>query len=231
MARINVRDDDDEEVEGNMTPMIDIIFLLLIFFILTTKFIPEEKVISNLLPTNKGTANASAPLEEVEQVNIKIIPGMFAGMTDIRRPSIFDAQWKESRNTATALYQVSGYEPFLVEGHNLNAKGGGNVEGAIEQVHEMLLSSMHLAEGNQYVQPRKDAPPVVIHGFSGLPWKYILVAYDAVRRYENLASGQARAPTTEDLLNAREVTFAPPRVRNFHEWEMGKEIFEIMHME
>ena len=61
-----------------MTPMIDIIFLLLVFFILTTKFIPEEKVIANLLPTDKGQSSASTPeVVETEEINIKIIPGIF----------------------------------------------------------------------------------------------------------------------------------------------------------
>ena len=39
---VKIAVDDEEEVKGDMTPMIDIIFLLLIFFLLTTKFVEEE---------------------------------------------------------------------------------------------------------------------------------------------------------------------------------------------
>ena len=74
---VRIQVDDEEEVKGDMTPMIDIIFLLLIFFILTTKFIPEEKMIASVLPTNKGQASASVQLEEKHDVNILIFPAAF----------------------------------------------------------------------------------------------------------------------------------------------------------
>ena len=35
---------DETEEKADLTPMIDVIFLLLIFFILTTKFTPDEKL-------------------------------------------------------------------------------------------------------------------------------------------------------------------------------------------
>jgi len=36
--------------------------------------------------------------------------------------------------------------------------------------------------------------------------------------------------TPEDMQTAREVTFAPPRIRDYRQWEMGYELFEIIHM-
>ena len=42
-----------EEGKLDLVPMIDCIMLLLLFFILTTKFSAEEKAIASLLPTDK----------------------------------------------------------------------------------------------------------------------------------------------------------------------------------
>jgi aspartate kinase len=36
--------------------------------------------------------------------------------------------------------------------------------------------------------------------------------------------------TYEEMLEAREVSFAPPRIRNYHTWELGNEMFEIINM-
>ena len=71
MARRRKRLDpsDQEDVEGDMTLMIDIVFLLLIFFLLTTKFIVPEKMISQLLPTNKGQASSSPPVVEPPRIS------------------------------------------------------------------------------------------------------------------------------------------------------------------
>ena len=53
----------------NMTPLIDIVFLLLVFFILTTKFIPEEKVIKQLLPTDQGSRSVQQEMiDEPEDI-------------------------------------------------------------------------------------------------------------------------------------------------------------------
>ena len=44
----------------DLVPMIDCIMLLLLFFILTTKFTADEKAIASLLPTDKGQAPTPA---------------------------------------------------------------------------------------------------------------------------------------------------------------------------
>ena len=53
---------------------------------------------------------------------------------------------------------------------------------ALDQVHGYLHSHMAKFEGGG---PRSDLAPVIIMGFSGLPWKYVLAAFDAVRAWEN----------------------------------------------
>ena len=54
----------DTEVELNMTPMIDVTFQLLIFFIVNLKFKTLEKKLLSYLPTDFGTAAKPQIVEE-----------------------------------------------------------------------------------------------------------------------------------------------------------------------
>ncbi len=54
----------DQEVKMDMTPMIDVTFQLLIFFIITMKFRTLEKKLNSYLPTDFGLNTSSAPVEE-----------------------------------------------------------------------------------------------------------------------------------------------------------------------
>lgn len=62
-----------EEVKPDMTPMIDVTFLLLIFFIVTLKFKTLEGRLDSNLPKDMGTS--SSPLEPIEKVDIIIQVG------------------------------------------------------------------------------------------------------------------------------------------------------------
>jgi len=220
---VRIQVDDEEDIKGDMTPMIDIIFLLLIFFILTTKFIPEEKVIASLLPTNKGQSSASTPLEEKHDVNVLIYPGVYERG---QQPSWYDKDWKANYFTQEAVYRVSNRPHIKIDGDRLTQKTARQNE-QLEQVHSYIYSELEAFE--KPGAPRKEQDPIVIHCFSGLPWKYALAAYDAIRAFEaqKVGTGELRP---EDILNAREVNFAPPRIRNYRKWEMGYELFEIIHM-
>lgn len=50
---------DEEDVEINMTPMLDVVFILLIFFIVTTSFIRESGV-----EVNRPDASSASPLSQ-----------------------------------------------------------------------------------------------------------------------------------------------------------------------
>jgi len=63
----------DEEIQLEMTPMIDVTFLLLIFFLLTLKFKVLEGKLAAYLPRDAGAAPAQGePLERVE-VRISVL--------------------------------------------------------------------------------------------------------------------------------------------------------------
>ncbi len=57
-----------EEVKPEMTPMIDVTFLLLIFFIVTLKFKTLEGRLDAALPKDRGTSSSQA--EEIEKVDV-----------------------------------------------------------------------------------------------------------------------------------------------------------------
>jgi biopolymer transport protein ExbD len=59
-----------EEIKPDMTPMIDVTFLLLIFFIVTLKFKVLEGRLDAALPKDRGTSTAQA--EEIEKVDIML---------------------------------------------------------------------------------------------------------------------------------------------------------------
>lgn len=52
----------DEEKGLDMTPMIDVTFLLLIFFMVATKFKLDEGLLDSYLPQNGGPAAVAAPV-------------------------------------------------------------------------------------------------------------------------------------------------------------------------
>lgn len=60
--RLNIDDEDDNEI--NMTPMLDIVFIMLIFFIVTTSFVKESGI-----TVNQPTAQTA---ERKEKNNILI---------------------------------------------------------------------------------------------------------------------------------------------------------------
>lgn len=59
MLRRSVASDDSDNVEINLSPMIDCVFILLIFFIVTTVFVEETGI-----EVNKPDAASSIPLEK-----------------------------------------------------------------------------------------------------------------------------------------------------------------------
>jgi biopolymer transport protein ExbD len=59
-----------EEIKSDMTPMIDVTFLLLIFFIVTLKFKVLEGRLDAALPKDRGTSTSQA--EEIEKLDIML---------------------------------------------------------------------------------------------------------------------------------------------------------------
>ena len=73
MAKNKTQDVIKEEVKLELTPMIDVTFLILIFFMCTLKFKTLEGKLVSYLPTDKGLSSAKADVEvEDAEVILKI---------------------------------------------------------------------------------------------------------------------------------------------------------------
>jgi biopolymer transport protein ExbD len=199
MARL---EQDDEEVKADMTPMIDVIFLLLIFFILTTKFIPEEKIIASILP-NKGSSSAQTQEEEqLDPVKVRIYP---ASMTVGLGPQQLDQMWHEDRDSAQVVVKIGNTDTgVIIDGLKLGSRNADESEGELEKIHGYVNQALLAVEGLAAPNPRSEQATVEIHAFSGLPWKYALSSYDAVRQYEtNQMAAQGIQVAQDDLEGAR----------------------------
>jgi biopolymer transport protein ExbD len=227
------------EERVNMVPLIDTMFFLIMFFMIVSKFTPDEKAISSILPTDKGQmATTPSKVAPVEQINICIYP---KGIEKGNQPSQYRTQLQQMLETNgqyfinESVMRVGGSAAILVNGQVLTKEREGSnvnreklVRDQVLQVHEYIKTE--LASREQAGKPRKEQLPVVISCYSGLPWKYAMLAYDAVRAYEAGVAGGKINRTNFDLQEAREVSFAPPRVRNYSLNELGNELFEIVHL-
>ncbi|MFW5750439.1 MAG: biopolymer transporter ExbD [Planctomycetota bacterium] len=227
---MTIDDEKREDVAGDMTPMIDIIFLLLIFFLLTTSFIPEEQVVANLLPTQTGQRPRPV-VDQVQPVNVLIYPHDRRDPTAYARGAggvqYFHQLWASSPVTRDATLRIGNSETVCRMHGDLLARPGGDRQMIrhLRVIHDYLAQALARADGVRAREERAQMDPIVIQCFSGLPWKYALVAYDGIRAYEAAHGG---AQGADDLSAAREVAFAPPRLRAHHEWELGKELNEII---
>ena len=64
---MNLRRETSDDVEVNLTPLIDVVFLLLIFFMVSTTFIRQSEI-SLTLPE----ASSDVPPEEFERVEVAV---------------------------------------------------------------------------------------------------------------------------------------------------------------
>lgn len=72
MAKKKKKPVDAIEAEAELTPMIDVTFLLLIFFVLNLKFKVEEGEIESFLPKNRGQGSGT-PQIDLGEVRMKLL--------------------------------------------------------------------------------------------------------------------------------------------------------------
>ncbi len=225
-------DSDPSEGKLDLVPLIDTVMLLLVFFIMTSKFTTEEKAISSLLPTDKGqlSAQQTKTVEEPKQVNLVIYPG---GMEKGYQPSEYRDQLLKMRmpgqNIDYADFRIGANRLPKVDGKTLSrSRDAAHVGAALDEVHGFVFKALDAYETG--TGERKDQHPVIIHCFSGMSWRFALIAYDAVRAYEATKATFKFSGNPDELARMREVTFAPPRIRNYSANELGNELYEIINM-
>ncbi|MFH1422235.1 MAG: biopolymer transporter ExbD [Planctomycetota bacterium] len=67
------RESVDEKVDIQMTPMVDCVFQLLIFFMLACRFRTTEGKINAFLPKNRGLGIESTPHITIQEVRVKLL--------------------------------------------------------------------------------------------------------------------------------------------------------------
>lgn len=212
------RGDEDENDDGrpNLTPLIDIVFLLLVFLILTVRFIPQELEIDHLLPTDRGPSNVAFEVEEIPKTHVVVHPAE----VDRHRSVAWYQRFAESGERVRSATVRIGAESVTVHEDEPG-------EAALERVASFVAAE--LARREIPGAPRAAQDPVVVHAYSGMPWKYALWAYDAVRFYE-LQRGGGRPVGASGPVDARSLAFAPPRIRDYDPRELGDELFELTRL-
>ncbi|MBA3685285.1 MAG: biopolymer transporter ExbD [Planctomycetes bacterium] len=212
----------------NMIPLIDCMFFLILFFMLVTRFTPDEQAIASVLPSNQGPGDRGDPtLLENPQINIAIYPaGLERGHDERAYAAAVDGQIANGVFADAACVRVGGSDPVTVLGALLDRPNDAQ-KAHIDALHTAIANE--LASREEQGLPRAQQHPIVVSCYSGLSWKYALLAYDAVRAYEGSLAGGRINRSAEDLSSARAVTFAPPLIRNIQN-EQGRELEAIMHL-
>jgi biopolymer transport protein ExbD len=227
-----MQDPTDIKQDGklDLVPMIDCIMLLLLFFILTTRFTAEEKVLAALLPTKMG--QQATPVSDPKpptDINVVAYPD---GLARDMQPSQYQAQLDRLKShlgevQASAIIRVGGSQPFRLDGAVLTGRDQAAMDAHIAGIHAYLATE--LAQREVAGSGRQEQPPITIHCFSGLPWKYAAVLYDGVRAYEK-AQGARTTVVADQLADQRPVSFAPPRLRNVSQRELGDELYDLLNL-
>ena len=62
---MKLRDSETDEPTINLTPLIDVVFTLLVFFMLATTFLERERLLGLELPTASAPDRSAASLQEI----------------------------------------------------------------------------------------------------------------------------------------------------------------------
>jgi len=114
MRRKN-KDKESTSAEMNLTPMIDVTFLLLIFFLLQKWREPEGKL-NAYLPKDKGPPPINIPQIDPEEeltIRVRFLPGtnrLVYTLGDIDYPRVVDLE-----NKMRALYAINPEQPVTID--------------------------------------------------------------------------------------------------------------------
>ena len=219
--------DATNEGKLDLVPMIDCVMLLLLFFILTTKFSSEEKMLNSLLSTEQGQLGSLHIVVPPAEIHICLYP---AGLERGLQPSDYLQRLGEIRRSAHGFDQVciriGRSAPTVIDLAQLHTKDQGGQ--TLERIHAYISTELTKFETNEN---RTHQAPVIIDCFSGLPWNCAITTYDAVRAYEQKHGAIATQDgmVRDDLEDARRVSFSPPLIRNSSLRELGEELDGIVN--
>ncbi len=207
----------------DLVPMIDCVMLLLLFFILTTRFVRDDQALSALLPTNQGSTAIPSPVVP-QDLNVIALPAELPAGADVKACTAF-ARGHDVRQLGLVAVRVGANAPLMIDNAMLRA-GGAVADAELTRLHaylDRLLTTM------EEPGDRRAQRPVTLHCYSGLPWSCGIALYDALRAYEGRRQGTDAKLTQEQLEAGRSISFAGPRLRDA-DHERGDELFELAHL-
>ncbi len=84
------RDDDGEELGIQLAPLVDIVFLLLVFFLVATTFLDEEKDLTLVLPRVEAAEDGGPKLERI-LLNVRSDGTVLLGNVPLGRRDLYRA--------------------------------------------------------------------------------------------------------------------------------------------
>lgn len=136
----------EEEVEMNMTPMIDVTFQLLIFFIVTMKFRTLEKKLDSYLPTDFGT-NVSPQLVDELFITVKLKQPLGSGPL-LERETRYYVETEEISGSEAEIFKKIQNKIDSFRRANKDAKG--KIEAGVGVPHYRVVSVLDLFHKTDY---------------------------------------------------------------------------------
>ena len=147
-----------DELNMELTPMIDIVFNLLVFFMVATKFRAEQRQFTAFLPRNRGTGTGSSEVR-LDEVRLKLL--------------WVDAAGAETRSP-------EGFAVVKLGAQRLNAPGQAGPHDPVWSDLYGRLLALRLA----YHGSNAQGLPVILDARPNVPTQVVISALNEIRRAE-----------------------------------------------
>ncbi|MCX7703223.1 MAG: biopolymer transporter ExbD [Planctomycetota bacterium] len=163
----------NEEMSLPLTPMIDVVFQLLIFFLFAMKFSGYEGRLYAKLPTNRGLGYEGTPPITLQEVRIKLLWVQKGNWSKRMLPEDYE---QARKNPGTrAWWEQNGMTVLKIRDDFLMKGGGLNSPEAVPDWNALLA---RIKKGIQNFKPTKSYPtlPVIIEGYQLVPFQHVVSA-------------------------------------------------------
>ncbi len=148
-----------EKAELAITPMIDVVFLLLIFFLLASRFKSEEGDVKSYLPKDRGQGT-STPTIDLYEVRLKLL-----WYDDQNRPTTDKDIGHVVLKVGKETYPIKPLEDKVTR----KVEAFPNWEYLLERIKDFKAG---------YKGQGKKGLPVIIDARKQVPWKHVVAALD-----------------------------------------------------
>ena len=157
----------------NMTPMIDVVFQLLIFFMLTMQFKEIEGKLLSQLPKDKGLAPSHVLQTELQEVRIVLCAGGDTRM-HLHDKGKHEKADKDNSTCKAMVEKIDIGDLFLSEKHGKVAHNKAIYASLAEKTKA-------LCDAQPATKDATKKPPVILDADSETPYEHIIGAVDACK--------------------------------------------------